>query len=118
VHGELNRLRRGSPWWVAVGRPHPGAYGIARSYEEACEGLAMASRMNLDRPIVEMRDVLTYRVLARDQPALVDLVESVLTPLGQARGGAAPSSRRCRRTSTVAAWPRQQRRGCTCLCGR
>jgi DNA-binding PucR family transcriptional regulator len=90
VHGELNRLRRGSPWRVAVGRPHPGAYGIARSYEEAREGLAMASRMNLDRPIVEMRDVLTYRVLARDQPALVDLVESVLTPLGQARGGAAP----------------------------
>jgi sugar diacid utilization regulator len=90
VHGELNRLRRGSPWRVAVGRPHPGAYGIARSYEEAREGLAMASRMNLDRPIVEMRDVLTYRVLARDQPALVDLVESVLAPLDRARGGAAP----------------------------
>src|SRR4051812_35773837 len=31
VHGELNRLRRGSPWRVAVGRAHPGAYGIARS---------------------------------------------------------------------------------------
>ncbi|WP_245582149.1 PucR family transcriptional regulator [Nocardioides halotolerans] len=90
VHGELNRLRRGSPWRVAVGRAHPGAYGIARSYEEAREGLAMASRMNLDRPIVEMRDVLTYRVLARDQPALVDLVHSVLCPLDQARGGAGP----------------------------
>jgi sugar diacid utilization regulator len=90
VHGELSRLRRGSPWRVAVGRPHPGAYGIARSYEEAREGLAMASRMNLDRPIVEMRDVLTYRVLARDQPALVDLVHSVLCPLEQARGGAGP----------------------------
>jgi DNA-binding PucR family transcriptional regulator len=50
----------------------------------------MATRMNLERPIVEMRDVLTYRVLARDQPALVDLVHSVLNPLGQARGGAAP----------------------------
>jgi sugar diacid utilization regulator len=90
VHGELNRLRRGSPWRIAVGRAHPGAYGIARSYEEAREGLAMASRMNLDRPIVEMRDVLTYRVLARDQPALVDLVHSVLCPLEQARGGAGP----------------------------
>jgi DNA-binding PucR family transcriptional regulator len=90
VHGELSRLRRGSPWRVAVGRAHPGAYGIARSYEEAREGLAMATRMNLDRPIVEMRDVLTYRVLARDQPALVDLVHSVLCPLEQARGGAAP----------------------------
>ena len=90
VHGELNRLRRGSPWRVAVGRAHPGAYGIARSYEEAREGLTMATRMHVDGPIVETRDVLTYRVLARDQPALVDLVQSVLTPLREARGGAAP----------------------------
>ena len=90
VHGELNRLRRGSPWRVAVGRAHPGAYGIARSYEEAREGLTMATRMNLDGPIVETRDVLTYRVLARDQPALVDLVYSVLDPLREARGGAEP----------------------------
>ena len=90
VHGELSRLRRGSPWRVAVGRAHPGAYGIARSYEEAREGLAMATSMNLDRPVIEMRDVLTYRVLARDQPALVDLVHAVLSPLGRARGGAAP----------------------------
>jgi sugar diacid utilization regulator len=90
VHGELNRLRRGSPWRVAVGRAHPGAYGIARSYEEAREGLTMATRMNLDGPIIETRDVLTYRVLARDQPALVDLVDSVLDPLREARGGAEP----------------------------
>ena len=90
VHGELSRLRRGSPWRVAVGRAHPGAYGIARSYEEAREGLTMAARMHLDRPIVETRDLLTYRVLARDQPALVDLVYSVLNPLRQARGGAGP----------------------------
>lgn len=90
VHGELNRLRRGSPWRVAVGRAHPGAYGIARSYEEARESLTMATRMQLSTPIVEARDLLTYRVLARDQPALVDLVYSVLNPLGQARGGAGP----------------------------
>lgn len=90
LHGELSRLRRGSPWRVAVGRAHPGAYGIARSYEEAREALTMASRMNLDRPIVETRDLLTYRVLSRDQPALVELVYSVLSPLGEARGGAAP----------------------------
>ncbi|HEY2878418.1 helix-turn-helix domain-containing protein [Nocardioides sp.] len=90
LHGELSRLRRGSPWRVAVGRAHPGAYGIARSYEEAREALTMASRMNLDRPIVETRDLLTYRVLSRDQPALVELVYSVLNPLGEARGGAAP----------------------------
>ena len=90
IHNELSRLRRGSPWRVAVGRAHPGAYGIARSYEEAREGLTMAARMHLDRPIVETRDLLTYRVLARDQPALTDLVYSVLHPLRQARGGAGP----------------------------
>jgi DNA-binding PucR family transcriptional regulator len=90
VHAELSRLRRGQPWQVAVGRAHPGAYGIARSYEEAREGLTMARRMHLDRPVVETRDLLTYRVLARDQPALVDLVRSVLEPLTAARGGAGP----------------------------
>jgi sugar diacid utilization regulator len=90
VHGELNRLRQGSPWRVAVGRAHPGAYGIARSYEEAREGLTMAGRMRLEGPIIETKDVLTYRVLARDQPALVDLVHSVLNPLLEARGGAEP----------------------------
>jgi DNA-binding PucR family transcriptional regulator len=46
--------------------------------------------MNLDQPVIETRDLLTYRVLARDQPALVDLVFSVLNPLAQARGGAGP----------------------------
>ena len=91
VHGALTRSRRGgSPWRVAVGRAHPGAYGIARSYEEARDGLTMATRMNVDNDIVETKDLLTYRVLSRDQPALVDLVYSVLSPLAQARGGAAP----------------------------
>ena len=89
IHSELSRLRRGSPWRVAVGRAHPGAYGIARSYEEAREGLTMAARMHLDRPIVETRDLLTYRVLARDQPALTDLVLLRAPP-------AAPGPRRCR----------------------
>ena len=103
VHRELSRQRRGSPWRVAVGRPHPGAYGIARSYEEAREGLTMATRMQLDMPIVETRDLLTYRVLARDQPALVDLVHSVLNPLGQARAGRAVWWRPWPRTSTAAA---------------
>ena len=90
IHGELSRLRHGSPWRVAVGRAHPGAYGIARSYEEAREGLTMATRMHVERPIVETRDLLAYRVLARDQSALVDLIYSVLNPLRAARGGAAP----------------------------
>jgi sugar diacid utilization regulator len=73
-----------------VGRGYPGAYGIARSYEEAREGLTMASRMQIDTPVVETSDLLVYRVLARDQPALMDLVQSLLSPLAQTRGGARP----------------------------
>ncbi|MFC7359821.1 PucR family transcriptional regulator [Nocardioides astragali] len=90
IHAELSRLRRGSPWRVAVGRAHPGAYGIARSYEEAREGLTTAARLSLETPIVEAKDLLIYRVLFRDQPAIVDLVHSTLNPLRHARGGARP----------------------------
>ncbi|MGI5242171.1 PucR family transcriptional regulator [Dactylosporangium sp. CA-139066] len=90
MHGELNRLRHGRPWRVAVGRPHPGLYGIARSYEEAREALTMAGRLHADKTVVTATDLLVYRVLLRDQPAMVDLVSAVLTPLNQARGGAAP----------------------------
>ncbi|MEU4561885.1 helix-turn-helix domain-containing protein [Actinoplanes sp. NPDC023936] len=90
MHSELNRLPRGRPWRVAVGRAHPGLYGIARSYEEAREALTMAGRLNTDNPVTSAHDLLIYRVLLRDQPAIVDLVQAVLTPLAQARGGAAP----------------------------
>jgi sugar diacid utilization regulator len=90
MHRELSRLRRGRPWRVTVGRPHSGLYGIARSYEEAREALTMAGRLHVDRPVLNAHDLLIYRVLLRDQPAIVDLVHAVLSPLTQARGGAAP----------------------------
>jgi sugar diacid utilization regulator len=90
MHQELSRLPRGRPWRVAVGRPYPGLYGIARSYEEAREALTMAGRLHTDAPVVNAQDVLIYRVLLRDQPAIVDLVRAVLSPLSQARGGAGP----------------------------
>jgi GGDEF-like domain len=35
MHTELSRSGRGRPWRITIGRPYPGAYGIARSYEEA-----------------------------------------------------------------------------------
>jgi sugar diacid utilization regulator len=88
MYAELSRLPHGCPWRVAVGRPHPGLYGIARSYEEARETLIMAERLQVNRPIVNVRDLLIYRVLQRDQPAIADLVHAVLSPLLQARGGA------------------------------
>lgn len=90
VHGELDRLARGRPWQVAVGRPHPGLYGIARSYEEAREALTTAQRLRTDTPVIDAHHLLIYRVLLRDQAAMVDLVQAVLTPLRGARGGAEP----------------------------
>jgi sugar diacid utilization regulator len=87
---ELSRLRQGGPWRIAVGRAHPGLYGIARSYEEAREALTMAARLHVDTPVVNAHELLVYRVLLRDQPAIVDLISAVLTPLVRARGGAQP----------------------------
>ena len=75
-------------WCVAAGRAFPGAYGVARSYEEAREALGFAERLDLDTDVVHARDLLVYRVLARDRAALVDLVRDVLGPLEQSRGGA------------------------------
>jgi sugar diacid utilization regulator len=90
VLAELSRSSRGRPWRVTAGRPYPGSYGIARSYEEAREGLAMAVRLHLDTPLIQAEQLLVYRVLLRDQPAIVDLVHSVLGQLVQSRGGAEP----------------------------
>jgi sugar diacid utilization regulator len=90
MYRELNRLRRGRPWRVAVGRAHAGLYGIARSYEEARESLTLAGRLHVNSPVVNAHNLLIYRVLLRDQPAMVDLVSAVLGPLVEARGGAPP----------------------------
>jgi sugar diacid utilization regulator len=90
MQGELKRLGKRSAWRVAAGRAHLGAYGIARSYEEAREALTLAERLRLDTDAVHGRDLLVYRVIGRDQAAIADLVHSVLTPLTQARGGAEP----------------------------
>jgi sugar diacid utilization regulator len=87
---ELNRSARGRPWRVSVGRSYRGSYGIPRSYEEAREGLTMAVRLRLDTPVIHAEQLLIYRVLLRDQPAITDLVQSVLGPLVTARGGAEP----------------------------
>jgi DNA-binding PucR family transcriptional regulator len=89
VHGRLSQHAKNDRWQVAAGRPYPGAYGIARSYEEAREALLLARRLHLD-DAVQARDLLLYRVLGRDQAALVDLVQALLDPLTRARGGAEP----------------------------
>ncbi|WP_156993301.1 PucR family transcriptional regulator [Pseudonocardia acaciae] len=90
IHAEMSRLRQGGPWRVTLGRPYPGSYGIARSYEEARDGLMMAVRLRLDTPVIHPEELLIYRVLLRDQPAIADLVQTVVSPLARARGGAEP----------------------------
>lgn len=90
ILAELNRSTRGRPWRITVGRPYPGSYGIARSYEEAREGLTMAERLHLNTPVIHGEQLLIYRVLLRDQPAITDLVHTILGELTHARGGAEP----------------------------
>jgi sugar diacid utilization regulator len=85
---DLHRRQVTGRWRVAAGRAFPGAYGVARSYEEALEALTVADRLGLDTDVVHARDLLVYRVLGRDQAAIVDLVRDVLSPLDQVRGGA------------------------------
>src|SRR3954449_7482045 len=88
IQQDLSRRQIPGRWRVAAGRPFPGAYGVARSYEEALEALTFADRLGMDADVVHARDLLVYRVLGRDQAAIVDLVRDVLTPLDQVRGGA------------------------------
>jgi sugar diacid utilization regulator len=90
LHEALSRSKRSKPWRVSVGRPYTGAYGIARSYEEAREAIILAERLHPQISVIRTRDLLIYRVLGRDRVAITDLVNSVLTPLTQARGGAEP----------------------------
>lgn len=75
---------------VAVGRAHPGTSGVVHSYEEALNALDLAARMDLDDPVLYAADLLVYPVLTRDRQAMADLVQTVLGPLQQARGGAKP----------------------------
>ncbi|MFI0718629.1 PucR family transcriptional regulator [Streptomyces sp. NPDC021224] len=75
---------------VAVSRPHSGAAGVVRSYEEALSALDLAERLALDLRVLMAADLLVFPVLMRDRAAMSDLVHSVLGPLRDARGGAVP----------------------------
>jgi sugar diacid utilization regulator len=82
--------RRTQKVWLVLGRAHPGPSGVARSFTEARDALAVAERLRLSEPVVRAEDLLVYQVLLRDRAALCDLIETVLTPLRRARGGAEP----------------------------
>ncbi|MFC4033527.1 PucR family transcriptional regulator [Streptomyces polygonati] len=75
---------------VAVSRPHSGAPGVVRSYEEALSALDLAARLGLTAPVLNAADLVVFPVLLRDRAAMADLIRSVLGPLERARGGAEP----------------------------
>jgi sugar diacid utilization regulator len=79
-----------SAWRVAFGRPYPGPSGVVHSYDEAVDAFDVAQRLGLPEPVVSAAELLIYQVLLRDRAAITDLVQTLLTPLGRARGGAGP----------------------------
>ncbi|MFI5916761.1 PucR family transcriptional regulator [Dactylosporangium sp. NPDC051541] len=84
--GELGTGR----WQVASGRPHPGVQGLARSLDEARSCLDHAAKLGFQAPVLNAADLLVFPVLLRDREAITDLVNTVLGPLREARGGPTP----------------------------
>jgi sugar diacid utilization regulator len=78
------------PWRIALGRSYPGPSGVVRSHDEAADAFDVAQRLGLSDPVARAADLLIYQVLLRDRAAITDLVQTLLTPLARARGGAAP----------------------------
>ena len=90
------RLRRTAAvgaWRMGVGRPHEGPSGIRLSFEQAREALDLGARMGGDLRVLDAADLLMHRVLIRDRTAMRELVEAILAPLTDARGGAEPHLR-------------------------
>jgi hypothetical protein len=85
-----NMLPAGQRAQVGIGRTHAGPTGILRSYEEARGALELATSLGLTTSVLDASDLLVYQVLFRDRSAIIELVEHVLGPLNQTRGGARP----------------------------
>ncbi|WP_336880840.1 helix-turn-helix domain-containing protein [Rhodococcus globerulus] len=87
---QLQRRAMDVAWQIAVGRPRTTAAGVVASYREALDALDLAQRLSLESAVIDARDLLVYRVLVNDRPAVTDLIQTLLTPLLEARGGAEP----------------------------
>ncbi|MCK9899793.1 PucR family transcriptional regulator [Parafrankia colletiae] len=77
-------------WRLGVSRARSGVAGVRIGYEEARNAVELAGRMRMDGQVVHADDLLIYKVLLRDREPLEELVETVLSPLRSARGGAGP----------------------------
>jgi sugar diacid utilization regulator len=85
----LRRTANVGDWRIGVGRAHPGPAGVRLSFEQAREALALGARLGSGR-VLDTADLLVHRVLVRDETAMRELLEAVLSPLTGARGGAEP----------------------------
>lgn len=86
----LSRTAEVGSWQMGVGRPHPGPNGVRLSFEQAQEALQLGNRLPGGDRVIDAADLLVHRVLVRDEEAMLELVDAVLTPLLRARGGAEP----------------------------
>jgi sugar diacid utilization regulator len=86
----LRRTARVGAWRIGVGRAHRGPGGVRLSYEQAREAPRLGGRLGGSEQVLDSADLLVQRVLVRDEAAMRELVDAVLTPLTGARGGAEP----------------------------
>jgi sugar diacid utilization regulator len=84
------RRERGLRWRLGVSRARGGADGVRLGYEEARSAVELAERLGRAETVVHADDMLIYTVLGRDREPLAELVDRVLRPLRDARGGAGP----------------------------
>jgi len=90
AHHLVRLLGAPTDWQIGVGRPRSGPGGVMRSFDEARQALQLADRLGFRAPVLHAADLMVFPVLLRDQEAVADLVDSVLGPLLQARGGPGP----------------------------
>ena len=86
----LRRIAQVGAWRMGVGQAHQGPAGVRLSFTQAQEALALGARLGSDSTVMDAADLLLYRVLVRDETAMRELIDEVLTPLTAARGGAEP----------------------------
>ncbi len=87
---QLRRTAQVGEWRMGVGLSHPGPSGVRLSYEQAREALRLGAGDDASYRVLDAADFMVQRVLIRDRAAMLELVEALLAPLTQARGGAEP----------------------------
>lgn len=87
---QLRRTANVGAWRMGVGSAHQGPTGVRLSFDRATEALDLGARLGGHQQIWDAADLLVQRVLVRDESAMRELVDAVLTPLIGVRGGAEP----------------------------